>query len=708
VTVTGTTAPVRSSVDRLSYSVANDLQTATGSVADALRNVPGVEVDPQGNVSLRGDSNVTIMIDGRPSALLRGEGRADALQQMGAQDLERVEVITNPSAAMSPEGTAGVINLVTKKTRRAGKTGTVRASVGTEGRANVGASGSYSTPKLTVSADAGFRKQGGEFTSERLRQRLDPATGAVLDSSLTETLSNQEGGGFANARLGVDYDPNPQDRFSLEASLFSFGLKPDGFTSLEARNAAGVVTRATRRDFENEFGNENKSVRLSWRHRFSGGQTGNEHELTVDATADMFDNFNDASIQETSLVPPGPDAFERNRNTIDRDENRLKVEYARPLAGEQKLRVGYEGALSEVHFDFQRRRGASPSTIALDPIFSNAFAFDQDVHAVYGTYERPHGDKLTVQYGLRVEQAYTTAASTTLPPFGLPFRPREENDYFRVYPTLNLGYDLDDTRRIRAGYSRRVQRPQPFDLNPFPIFIDEQNYRTGNPDLEPEVTDSFEAAFQYRRQSTFYLATLFYRQASGGITDIVFARPGGVFETTRANLAESRRVGLELVANGRITPKLTYNASATIAQVEIEPTGFGGITEGRSGTSVNGRLSLSYNPTAKDFLQLSGFVVGEQLQAQGVREPAGMLNFGYRRKVDEKLSLVFSAQNILDTFTQRTRIDTPVLRERFEQNFLAPAAFVGFTYSFGDGTARRRPEPTFEFEQGGGGGAPPT
>jgi len=701
VTVTGTRTDVRTSVDRLSYSIAGDLQAATGSVADALRNVPGVEVDPQGNVSLRGDANVTILIDGRPSVLFRGEGRADALQQLGADTIDRVEVITNPSAALSPEGTGGVINLVTKKTRRAGRTGSVRASVGAEGRVNASVSGTYSGPKLTLSGNAGYRKAGGEFTDERLRERLDPDTGEVLGRTRFATRSNQAGGGFANARLGADYDVNPRDRLSLEASLFSFGLQPDGATTLVATDADGEVLRATERSFDTEFGNENKSVRGSWRRKLSG----EEHELTADLTWDMFDNFSESEVREASLVPPGPGAFEANENTIERDEQRAKFEYAKPLGENRKLRIGYEGAFSEIGFDVLRRRGPSLDALQPDPRFSNAFEYEQDVHAVFSTYERPFGEDLTVQFGLRLEQVDTVSNSLTPSPADFPFPARETNDYFRVYPTLNLGYEFDDSRTLRAGYSRRVQRPQPFDLNPFPIFIDEQNVRTGNPRLNPEVTDSFELGLQYRRRTTFYLATLFYRRASDGITDVILLRPNGIFETTRANLAESRRAGLELTANGRFTPKLTYNVSGSIGYAEIEPTGFGGATETRSGTTLTARGSLNWNPTANDFLQLSGFVNGEQLQAQGVREPTGILNFGYRRKIDERLSLVLSAQNVLDSFKDKVRIDTPAFRERNERNFLQPAVFVGFIYNLG-GAAQgaRRPEPTFDFEQGG---APP-
>lgn len=707
VIVTGTNRGVRASVDRLSYSVANDLQTATGSVSDALRNVPGVEVDPQGNVSLRGDPNVTILIDGRPSALFRGEGRADALQNLGADQVDRVEVITNPSAALSPEGTGGVINLVTKKTRRAGKSGTVRANVGTDGRWNGSVSGAYSGQKLTVSANAGYRRNGGEFTDERVRERLDPDTAAVLDTTRFSTLSNQEGGGFANARLGVDYDPNERDRYSLEASYFRFGLKPNGATTLETRTGAGAVTRATERLFENEFYNENKSLRSSFRRKFSG----TEHEFTADLTFEQFENYNEANVQERSLVPAGADAFEANRNEIERDDQRLKIEYKRPLGEDQKLLFGYEGYLSDADFSFLRRRGASEDGLTPDPRFSNQFAFDQDVHAWYATYERPFGEKLRAQFGLRLEQVDTVAQSLTDLPPDSPvedFEPRQTNDYFRAYPTLNLGYDIDDNRTIRAGYSRRIQRPQPFDVNPFPSFIDEQTFRTGNPNLDPEVTDSFEGAFQYRKGQTFYLATLFYRQASGGITDVLIPpeTTGGFFELTRENLSESRRAGLELSANGRFTPKLTYSIGLNAAQVEIDPLPGTPLASSRSGTSVGGRMSVNWTPTDKDFVQFSGFMQGEQLQAQGVREPSGIFNLGYRRKIDDRLSLVFTAVNVLDTFKQKVRIDTPTLRESVETRFLPPTVFVGLVWNFGDNNARRRPEPAFDFDTGGGGGGP--
>ena len=168
VTVTGQRPDLRTNIDRRSYSVANDLQATTGSIADALRNVPSVEIDVRGNVSLRGDPNVTILIDGKPSGMFEGEGRGDALQQMGADQIDRVEVMTNPSAAYRPDGSGGIINLVTKTSRRAGASGSVRANVGNDGRFNGGVGANWNSGKLGLSGDAAYRH---EQTEGFLRDR---------------------------------------------------------------------------------------------------------------------------------------------------------------------------------------------------------------------------------------------------------------------------------------------------------------------------------------------------------------------------------------------------------------------------------------------------------------------------------------------------------------------------------------------------------
>jgi outer membrane receptor protein involved in Fe transport len=279
---------------------------------------------------------------------------------------------------------------------------------------------------------------------------------------------------------------------------------------------------------------------------------------------------------------------------------------------------------------------------------------------------------------------------------------RAENDYFRAYPSLHLAYKLSDEQRVSASYSRRVQRPQAYDLNPFRIYVDPFNYREGNPDLGPQVTDSFEAAWQRRGGGTFYLATLYYRQSRDGVTDVVRDLGDGVLLTTRENLGESRSGGLELVANGRLTKAVTYNVSGNVYWNEIEARRLG-FTGTRSGYSLGGRANLNWQVTPKDFIQLNGFMNGERLTPQGHREAMGMLNLGYRRKINDKLSAVVTVQDALDSFRDVVVIDTPVLRDRVERRGNVRGVFVGFTWTFG-GQGQKPREPAFDF--GGGGPGP--
>lgn len=694
VTVTGRRPDLAVGIDRRSYSVANDLQAATGSIADVLRNVPQVEVDVQGNVSLRGDPNVTILIDGRPSGAFTGEGRGDALQNLPADQIERVEVITNPSAALRPDGSGGVINLVTKQNRRAGRYATVRGSIGTGGRGNLGVSGAYTGQKLTLSGDAGYRRIGSDsvFTVERARS-ID---GDFVESRQDGTTSNT--GDIMNFRLGAEYNLDAATRLSAELRRFDFGIDFEGSERFLGEAAQGRPARDFVRTGRGGFDRANTAASASWRRRFSG----TEHELVADVSLDRTDGErrNEAVLAGLGLGPS--EGFDDIRGGFVEDQIRLKIDYNRPLAEERRLRTGYEGELRRSEFDIFGRRGPSRETAVTDPNLTNAYTYDQAIHAVYATYERSVGG-LRAQAGLRLEQVNTELDQITQDV-------STTNDYFRAYPTLHLRHDLSETQQVTVSYSKRVQRPRAEDLNPFVIYIDPFNLRSGNPRLEPQETQSFEAGWQRRAGTTYYLFTAFYRDSANGVTDVVRDLGGGVLLTTRENLAERSTAGLELVANGQLTPKLTYNVSGNLFREEIGAALLPGLgfSPERDGVSVGGRVNLNWQPTAKNFLQLNASVVGRRLQPQGFREPTGTLNLGYRRKVNERLNLLLTAQDVLDSFKDEIVIDTPVLRDRVVRTGLAGgrSVFLGLTYSFSQGPARQQREPGFEFE--GGGAGPPS
>ncbi|MDR7231083.1 outer membrane receptor protein involved in Fe transport [Caulobacter sp. BE264] len=673
---------MRTDIDRRSYSVANDLSAKTGSISDALRNVPSVEVDVQGNVSLRGDSNVTILIDGKPSGMFNGDNRADALQQLPADQIDRVEVMTNPSAAYRPDGSAGVINLITKKTQKAGVTGTVRANVGPDGRYNGGISAQRREGKVTLSGDASYRYDRQEVTSIVDRQSLNAAGAVTLDADQTAEVLNK--GGALSLRTGVDYDLDKKTRLSAEVRYRGMDYEGDGRETYLSRNAAGVTQQAYLRDSTGVMIRDNAAIAGDYRRQFTGAG----HELTSRAEYEIT-RFKRGGEAFADYTAGAPDLYEGFSFGSEQKRANWKLDYTKPLADQAKLKTGLDFEAADNDYNNYGARGTTLNGQTVDPARTNRFTYDQDVFAAYVTYERPFGD-LTVQTGLRAEQVEIRTDQITSGQKG-------ENDYLRLYPTLNAGYRINDANSLSAGFSRRVARPGAQDLNPYPIYQDPYNFRAGNPNLKPQVTDSFELGWQYRKGPTTYLATAFYRDTRDGVTDVVKDLGGGVFLTTRENLAKSRNGGLEFVVVGRLTPKLTYNVSGQAFWNEIDAASLG-FTGKRSDTSLSGRANLNYQATPKDFFQINAFTSGRRITPQGYREPFEMINLGYRRKVNDKLNFVVTVNDVVDSFKIAGVTNAARLRDRNETKVNVRTAFIGFSYAFGGG--KPRPEQ-FDFSTGG-------
>lgn len=692
VVVSGRADDVRTSIDSVSYSLANDLQATTGSLADALRNVPSVDVDPEGNVSLRGDSNVTILVDGRPSGVLAGQSRGQALLQLPASQYARIEVMTNPSAAYSPEGSGGVINLITKPTApRPGTqtTGSLRANVGDNGRWNAGASGSWQKDRLTLSGDLSYRTDPNSVEFDRVREQRDPVTGDVVSVTRSDMgVEMDQGGSFG--RLSAEY--RVTDKTQLTAELRGMAFSGDGTNAalFETRDGAGVLTSAYRRDGRVEFDFANWGATARVLHQFDTSG----HEWSNEVRYDRNSNETSALGGFTYLTPTAPPLYERSANETDQVTLGFTSAYVRPTSDGGKLRLGYEFAQQRPDQDTTLLRGPSEDALAAVPGLSNRFEARQTVHALYGTWERPLTEKLSAQAGLRLEQADIQIEDVT-------GGTSASQDYFRAYPTAHLQYQLTETQVLKASYSRRIQRPQPAQLNPFVSYQDPLNLRSGNPDLEPQETDAFEVMWQLRQGQTFYQATAYFRDTDKAFTEVASDVGGGVLLTRPENLGSRRDLGVEVTANGRLHSTLRYNASVNLFQQQIDATGVSGGGD-REATLVSGRLSLNWQPTAKDFVQLGGFWQGESLLAQGTREAGGMVNLGYRRKLTEKLSFNFTARDLLNSFNNTTTYDTPLFRERFEQNIKLRAFYVGLTYALGSGP-RRQPEQ-FDFSTGPGGG----
>lgn len=700
VVVTARANDVRTSIDSISYSLADDLQAANGTLAEALRNLPSVDVDPQGNVSLRGDSNVTILVDGRPSAILSGPNRADAVLQLPGSRYARIEVMTNPSAAYSPEGSGGVINLITKPTPRAAvgapgapatttTTGSLRVNVGDNGRWNLGASGSRQRGKLTLTGDVNYRYDDQNFAFDRLREQLDPVTGTVTSTTTTVQESDMiQKGVFA--RLAAEYRLTDKTMLTGELRANRFEADSEAWGLFETRDASGTLTSAYARDGVGGFSMDGWGATARVLHQFDASG----HEWSNELRYDRNDHENTSLNANVFSVPASPTLYEQQSNLSAQETVGFTSAYTRPMDDGSKLRAGYELSLSRPDQDAVLRRGPSEAALAPVPSLSNRFEAEQTVHALYATYERPFGEKLSAQFGLRLEQAEVEVEDVTN-------AVRASQDYFRAYPTGHVQYKLTDTQTLRASYSRRIQRPQATQLNPFVSYSDPLNLRSGNPGLEPQETDSFETMWQMRRGQSFYQATAYYRDTTKAFTDVATDVGGGVLLTRPENLGARRDLGIEVTASGRLHPTLRYNASLNAFRQEIDAAGIPGARD-REGDLLTGRLSLNWQATPKDFVQVMGFWQGDQLLAQGTRESGGMVNLGYRRKLNETLSLQFTARDILNSFGGATTYDTPLFRERVDQDINLRAFYLGLTWSFGGGP--RKPEPQFDFSTGPTGG----
>jgi outer membrane receptor protein involved in Fe transport len=668
---------VRTSIDRRSYSVANDLTAQSGSISDALRNLPSVEVDVQGNVSLRGDPNVTILIDGKPSGLFQGDGRGQALQQMPAERIDRVEVITNPSAEFRADGTGGVINLITKKAKGVGRTSSLRLTGGDSGRGGASASVGYNGGKLSASGDINYRQDTADQVDYERRQQ------ANLDSETKGTTDLDFKG--LTSQGTVDYDLTDKLRIGGEARLSRFEGAVDSLADTSREDATGMVTQAFQRDLTVRQRRDNGAVSANLKRRFNG----DGHEFSLKLTYDVTDDNRTRTGHTLTTLPSAASAFDQQRLGYDTRQTDLKGDYVRPMGAGQTLKLGFDLQFDDNGYDNEGLRGPALSGLVVDPGLTSQFLYEQALSQAYVTYERPLG-KLTVLAGLRYEQSkldLTSAGHKT------------DNDTTKLMPSLHLSYPLNDRQKLTASYSERLQRPGPFDLNPVPFLLDPLNYRVGNPNLKPQQTHSYELGWQYRKAPLMALATLYYRENDKVVTDIVTDIGGGIYVTTKANVAQTRNGGLELVLNGKLTPKLTYNISSNIFWAELDGSNLG-FAGKRSATTAQGRGSLSWQATPKDLIQLNGFVSGKRLTAQGYAMPSTGIDFGYRRKINDQLSLVVTAQDFLNLYRDKQVISTPALKSLVVRDPDARMLRVGLAWTFGAGKGRK--DPGFDFQGPGG------
>ena len=688
LTVTGKAPAYVRSIDRRSYDLSANPQAAGGPIGEVLRGIPSVDVDPQGKISLRGDTNVTILVDGKPSAVFQGLNRADALLQLPASRYQRVEVMTNPSAAFSPEGSAGIINLVTRKSARALKTVSLTAGVGAPEQYRASVNASYDAGRLSLTGSGGFRRTTWQFDDATMRQITDPASGEMAAVDLAgKNLTAQTSW---NASAGAAYQLNGSAKLSTDLGFFSGHGGGDFDTAYRSSATSGVLAE----DYESAG-----SSRFAYRGLYGSSSYleqlgGEDHQLLVRLNYSGFDVASQNPQSFTFLLPAVADQFQDLAMATSERLVGLTAEFKGPMPGKAKLVAGYDFEVAHDVFDHAGSLGTSETDALADPSLTDHFAYDQITNALYATYQRPMG-KLTMMPGLRLEEVsiHTNDAAVGV---------SNSFSYFEIYPSLHLAFQLGQDSQLTASYSRRVDRPDAQNLDPFRIFNGPLSFSQGNPRLAPSFTDSYEAAYEYNGKASYLLATLYFHDQRDMVSPITESIGGGTVLTTWANVGQSRSAGLELVANRKLfttvsvslTGNFYWNQIAAADQGQVEP---------ESGGQFTSHLKVDWNATPKDFIQIAAYAYGTQRTPQGFQSPYATVNLGYRHEFGRRLAADLVVVDPFDSDHQDTVLASPNLRQEEQQRFHARSVYLSLTYALGGAGQKTK---DFDFSTGASSPAP--
>ncbi len=677
VTVEGKKA--QNKIDRQVYDNTKDIDSQTGTAADALNKVPSVNIDPTGNVTLRGNSSVQVYVDGKPSVMMQGDNRAGALQSMSSGDIDSIEVMTNPGAQFSSEGSGGIINLVMRKNRKPGNTGAVNVNVG-DGRYNASLNGARNTGKYTISGGLNIRHDNRPSRSGSVMTRLDANGDPVMSTEQSGQSEGQNDNISANA--GIDYNLGDKDSIGSQIAWSRREMDSDSQETYANYDAAGAFTNGYTRNSHNTGPRDDFSFDLNWNH--TGALTG--ESLKTDLRFGR--STGNTATEAANTNSDGSVDTETRTSQSDFHNAVFSVDYVRPY-GEAQMTTGVQITQDNNSFHNDATGDNAAGLI-------NDFAYAQTLSAAYITWQQPIGEKWTVMGGVRAE-------ALSLDTDAISSHTTSQIDYTKFSPSAFATYALNDSAKLRFSYSHRLRRPQPQDLNPFVTYRDPQNVSAGNPDLKPEETDSFEAGYEKSAGKINYQVRAYYRKTDNSITDYSFYDPADplVLVTTKRNFGDSQSGGLEGNFDGKLTDKLSLRLNGNLAYTKLNAASQ---TRDTEATTLSGRISFDYTATAKDRFQLSYFARGKQLTGQGYRAPFGMGNMSYRHQVTPKAALVVTVQDPFRTAKFKTVVDTDTVYSESSRSMQGQVIMVGLSYTLGGASASKDGEGKWDGRRGPGGG----
>ena len=709
VTVVGQRSGVKLEVDRKSFDVSQDISNAGGAASDVLENIPSVEVDQDGNVSLRGNTSVEVWINGKASGLT-SDNRAEILKQLPAESIERIEVIDNPSAKFSAEGSAGIINIVLKRDRKAGYYGSVRVGGNTNKSANTGFSINYSSGLLDAYANIGYRHRQNNLGGSLSEQQY-------LNTNQYQNYrsDNSEYGNNLFSRAGLTFHPTTKDDIGVSGMMMFGGRKsyshtPYHYGTIGAMQDTYLMHRDTR------SGGDNRMLHgeLSYRHMFT-----DTHfiDLTLSTGNWRADNHNisqDSPYYYSGEVPTAYSWQSRPMNMRNRNSE-IKLDYENPITDKMRLQAGYNGRFSHENspqesFIADKWAGGTPTE---EKTYFNRFIYDNTIHALYATATYNFG-KFGLMGGLRGEywkvntESYDWEQEHNPQKRDKPFK----KDFFELFPSIFMSYQLTDNDQLQLNWTRRLRRPWGGQLNNFKNTRDASMVSFGNPELTPEFSNSFSLNYLKTFGDQSFLLSAYYRPTTDVIQRIRWqSMSDGLMYSTSMNLSKSTSTGLELTLKNRLFKILDINTNANFYYYKLN--GFSYVIEGQTVTGEedhnftwNARCQASLILPYDISVQVTGNYRARQVITQGYRKASYGMDMGLRKNFfDKKLTVSLNCRDLLDSRHWENYTSGPTFT-RHQKNWRGGRRFnLTLSWNFGNMKPKREERGDEDADGGEGGGA---
>ena len=713
VEVVGQGSQMHFDIDKKVFSVDQNISAAGGSASDVLKNIPSVTVDNQGNVSLRKDGNVEVWINGKASGLTV-DNRAQVLQQMPAESIESIEVMTNPSAKFNPEGSAGIINIVMKQKRKAGYFGSISAGImypdGGKVGQNLGASLNYSSSKVDAYANLGYRAmsfKGGSKTDRTNFAPVDSLAQNKNTSVLNQNNVNSMSFGGLFVRAGVDYHLNAKNTLSLSG----FGMAGSGDQNSAITNTTTNVVTNSRSVFTQE--NTGKGTRpslnmnLDYRHDFDKKGS----NLMANLSYSNHNRTGNSEYVQTDTI------VRSNINQVTDDKNNemeLKIDYTNKLTENSKLEAGVQ---STFETRLSTSTGLDNTSHVNLPAYFDSFDYKEQINSAYLTYGSRYKN-LTFQLGLRAEYYTKQFTDNTMDSTGINNSPQnfKAEPIFHVFPSFYLSYTLANKDELQFNYSNRVNRPRGRQINPYRNYSDPINISFGNPYLLPQYSSSLELNYIKNWDANTLSASLYYHNTDNVIEGVKYVNnvsstvntdpnsvqivSNSIMENTFLNIAKSQNTGLELISKNRLFTILSLTSTLNMYYSKLDPATYlnPNITEVQTPITIPGQSSFSWsgNILANFMLSktLSGQITGEyesaELIAQGKEDAKYSLDLGIRQTfMDRKLSVSLNVRDLLNS----DRNNSTTSGSGFTQNTSSyfHGRMIGLTLSYNFGNMKAKP-----------------